>query len=159
MSIFRDQFDRTAYLVDDIAQMLGTTRHGLDWYVRHGYLKAYGTRQRRRISAESLHWWRWWQETNWPSDARLEGYIYLVLSYHMYKIGFSIDVPKRVRAMQATSATPITLLHTIPTNDMQRAEQFLHNLYAPKRKHGEWFKLNSQRHVAIIQNCKGMHYR
>jgi len=158
MEFFRDSSGQTAYTVDHVAEMFGVTRHALDWYIRHGYLKEYGNRLRRRITAESLYWWRWWQENEWPQDRKPDGYIYLVHSYHRYKIGKSINVEQRIKALKTSSATPITLIHTIPTDNMVRAEQFLHSLYTPKREHGEWFKLGSLRHVEIICNCRAMYF-
>lgn len=44
----------------------------------------------------------------------------------VFKLGRSANPTKRLRQLRAATHWPITLLHTIETNDMIRAERLLH---------------------------------
>lgn len=70
------------------------------------------------------------------------GYIYLLKSADgYYKIGRSQNVKGRMKAFSTQSPHPPELLHTIPAEDMCRAEEGLHKRYAHRRIRGEWFEL------------------
>lgn len=139
------------------AELLDTSKSGLEWYIRNGYIKAYGTYKHRRVLVQSIHWFRWWQEGYWPDGRKPEGYVYLLHSYHAYKIGLTSNVKRRLQSISATSPTPVKLIHAVPTDNMARAEKYLHGLYAAKRKHAEWFQLRA-RDVALICNSKAMYF-
>jgi hypothetical protein len=84
-----------------------------------------------------------------------DGYVYLLRSHKLHKIGISRDVEQRLRTIRTMSPSLVFLLHRIPTNDMRRSEQFLHDLFARRREHGEWFRLNPT-DVKLICDCKAL---
>ncbi len=78
-----------------------------------------------------------------PERVAKPGYIYLIrASNDLYKIGRSINVANRLRNLQTSSATPLTLVHSFPSDDMEQAESRLHTEFAYARTHGEWFLLS-----------------
>lgn len=149
--------DYNACTFERAAELLNTSQSGLKWYIRNGYVKAYGSYNNRRVLVQSIHWFRWWQESQWPDGRKPEGYIYLLHSHHAYKIGMASHVKKRLQAINGSSPTPVKLIHSVPTDNMIRAEKYLHGLYAAKRKHFEWFELRA-RDVALICNSKAMYF-
>lgn len=72
------------------------------------------------------------------------GYIYLIranLPGRPCKIGRSANLPDRLKMFGVKLPFDFELLHTIPAADAYAAERMLHNHYADKRGHGEWFNL------------------
>lgn len=69
------------------------------------------------------------------------GYVYLIERDGHHKIGISKNPKSRISSMQTASSTPINLICTIATNDMESFEAMLHNHFADKRLSGEWFVL------------------
>jgi len=136
--MYTNEHGGMGYTLDRTAELLNVNRRGIHWYVRNGYLRAYGDRGGRRIVSQDVFWLQWWQTGQWPDGVEPQGYIYLMHSYHKYKIGLSKDVRSRLQTIRAQSPTPVALIHTIPTDNMPRAEKFLHALYAKRRKHFEW---------------------
>lgn len=72
----------------------------------------------------------------------LYGYIYLLESNGLYKIGYSHEPRARLTRLQTGSPCPIRLVHTIRTVHYKAVEQQLHNEFAEKRVHREWFALD-----------------
>lgn len=155
--MYLNEHNGFGYTLDRAAELLSVNRSGIHWLVRNGYLRAYGDRAGRRITAQDVFWLCWWQNEPWPEGIDPQGYVYLMHSHHRYKIGLSKDVSGRLRTIRAQSPVPVVLIHTIPTDDMPRAERFLHKLYAARRKHFEWFQLRA-RDVALIRNSKAMYF-
>lgn len=56
----------------------------------------------------------------------------------MCKIGWSVDVNKRLRAIQASSGEKLELLALFAGS--REVEQHLHRKFAADRVHGEWFR-------------------
>lgn len=70
------------------------------------------------------------------------GYVYLLhADTGHYKIGFSRDPQKRLKDLDVGPMN-ITLIHSIPADDMANAELRLHQMLEAKRWKGEWFALN-----------------
>ena len=57
-----------------------------------------------------------------------------------YKIGWSVDVDKRINSLKTGCPYPVYVVTSIPTCD-EKLEQKLHNMYQSYRVHGEWFEL------------------
>lgn len=102
-----------------------------------------------------------------PAHARLfagprSGYIYLMRldkpdheGYYPCKIGKSKDVPTRQRQIGLVLPYEVELVHFVAVNDMVQAETFLHEVYAPYRMRGEWFRLPQE---GIDQFCQMHRY-
>jgi len=69
------------------------------------------------------------------------GFVYLLKAGPYYKIGVSTNVDKRIEQLATLPPFDIELVHTTYDTDMYALEKDLHNLYADKRKNGEWFEL------------------
>lgn len=85
--------------------------------------------------------------------ARWDGYVYLLESNGVYKIGKSVNVNRRLTQISPVMPYPVELLHAIRTTDHSALEAQLHEMFAPKRLNGEWFEL-SARDVRFIQSLK-----
>lgn len=81
----------------------------------------------------------------------VNGYVYLLQSGEHFKIGKSKDVDQRVTQISPKTPLPVTLLHTIASNDMSWAEWLLHRKFSDYRTNGEWFALPPEA-VAWIQS-------
>lgn len=53
------------------------------------------------------------------------------------KIGWSVDVDKRLASLQSANAEPLTLLRVLEGGPA--TERWLHRRFAAERLHGEWF--------------------
>lgn len=73
----------------------------------------------------------------------ITGYVYLLKSGDHYKIGKSKDVDRRLTQISPRTPLPVTLEHSIGSNDMHWLESQLHTKYARYRTNGEWFALPS----------------
>lgn len=71
-----------------------------------------------------------------------KGYLYLLESNGLYKIGYSTEPETRLRRLQTGSACPIKIVHTIRTGIYREIERQLHARFWRKRLHGEWFVLD-----------------
>lgn len=76
----------------------------------------------------------------------------------LHKIGMSANVAKRLKTIKASSPSNVTLVHTIQTNDMARAEATLHFQMKEYRVKGEWFCLPSTEVKKLteikVMNCE-----
>jgi hypothetical protein len=71
------------------------------------------------------------------------GFIYLMCWDGLYKIGCSHNPRQRLASLDVRGHRGIELIHEIPCNAMRACEQALHEHYADRRRHGEWFALSS----------------
>lgn len=75
------------------------------------------------------------------------GYVYVIESNGLFKIGRSVDPEKRLRQISG-SIKPLTvefkLVHTIKSDNADIAERRLHALYRNQRRDGEWFELSEE---------------
>lgn len=58
------------------------------------------------------------------------------------KIGKSKDIASRFSQIKTMSSAHLELYHIIETNHESLLEKRLHQRFASKRKHGEWFSLD-----------------
>lgn len=78
-----------------------------------------------------------------------KGYVYLIHGYEdVYKIGRAVDAEQRFRAMTKLPF-PTTVVHRIDCEDCVEAEGIIHNYHAPRRLHGEWFRLRPEDVAAL----------
>lgn len=59
-----------------------------------------------------------------------------------YKIGRTCELNQRMCTLKIQLPTPIKVFCTIPTENEQFLEKFLHDLYSDFRVNGEWFALD-----------------
>ncbi len=75
-----------------------------------------------------------------------EVYFILAKKCDLVKVGFSIQLKKRLRALRVSSPDELQLLTTLPEVPIL-VEKIIHRGLAEDRSHGEWFrrsdKLNS----------------
>ncbi len=73
------------------------------------------------------------------------GYVYLVAADNgLHKIGRSINVDKRVTEFGIKLPMKTWLVHSFKSNKYDHAEAYLHQVFAEKRSHGEWFNLTQE---------------
>jgi len=69
----------------------------------------------------------------------LGGFVYVILSEDKIKIGRSLDVKQRVKAIQSMSASEVKLIDSIYFKNYCKAENIVHKKFKDNRLHGEWF--------------------
>jgi len=71
------------------------------------------------------------------------GFIYVVYNRlnGKHKIGLSKNPKQRIKALSRQSKTELEVVLIFPVENMGKAETELHEEYASKRLHGEWFYL------------------
>jgi hypothetical protein len=82
------------------------------------------------------------------------GYVYLVYSCGLYKIGKSKDQYSRTTLFSTIMPVEVKLIHSFHSEDYAGAESTLHKRYAENRKMGEWFKLNEDqiKEICLIKD-------
>jgi T5orf172 domain len=78
---------------------------------------------------------------------RKERVVYFIAGGDLVKIGKTFDVEARLRGLQCGSPVPLTLLKTTP--GYTELETALHNHFADRRRHGEWFDVT----LAEVDTC------
>jgi predicted GIY-YIG superfamily endonuclease len=74
-----------------------------------------------------------------------EGCVYILSdNYGNYKIGFAIDLAKRLRAYNTHSPHEPSIIKTIQSTDMRGTEKFLHDKFKAKHIRNEWYKLDTE---------------
>ena len=74
---------------------------------------------------------------------RPSGYVYLVKSGKLYKIGWSENQWRRKSELHKQTSEGITDVHTIAAiDDAPGIERYWHERFREKRQHGEWFDLS-----------------
>lgn len=83
----------------------------------------------------------------------IEGYVYLLCADNgLYKIGKAKRLDSRVTDVSVKVPMRIELVHSFESNDYTWAEKELHDKYADKRDHGEWFRLTPE----DVEEIKGI---
>ncbi|MGD0294129.1 MAG: GIY-YIG nuclease family protein [Terracidiphilus sp.] len=74
------------------------------------------------------------------------GYVYLVKSGKLYKIGFAAENPfRRKSELHRQTSEGIEDVHTITAiDDAPGIERYWHERFKEKRQHGEWFELTAE---------------
>ena len=84
-----------------------------------------------------------------------KGFVYLIHGYDdVYKIGRAVDAEQRFRAMTKLPF-PTTVVHRIDCEDCVEAEGIIHTYHAPRRLHGEWFRLSLD-YVAALRRVDAL---
>ena len=77
------------------------------------------------------------------SKSKPSGFVYLVRSGKLYKIGFSENHWRRKSELHKQTAEGIKEIHTISAiDDAPGIERYWHERFKDKRLHGEWFELS-----------------
>jgi hypothetical protein len=77
-----------------------------------------------------------------PERVKRSGFVYLMQAENgEYKIGLSQNPPARALQLELNIGFRMTIIHAIPSDDMQIDERNLLNTYSDKCIHGEWFAL------------------
>ena len=80
-----------------------------------------------------------------PKNQPVSGYVYLVKSGKLYKIGFSENHWRRKGELHRQTSEGITEIHTIAAiDDAPGIERYWHERFKGKRQHGEWFDLSAE---------------
>ncbi len=77
---------------------------------------------------------------------KASGYVYLVKSGKLHKIGLSIENPfRRKSELHKQTSEGITDIHTISAiDDAPGIEKYWHERFKDKRQRGEWFELSAE---------------
>ena len=86
-----------------------------------------------------------------PPPRRRQGLVYLLKSGSHYKIGQSRDIEHRLRVIGIALPEPVTLIHTIGTDDPRGIEAYWHRRFAARRANGEWFALGREDVKAFLR--------
>jgi hypothetical protein len=82
---------------------------------------------------------------DFSKDQKHAGYVYLVKSGKLFKIGWSENHWRRKSELHKQTAEGITEVHTIVAiDDPQGIEKYWHERFDAKRQHGEWFDLSPE---------------
>jgi len=73
-----------------------------------------------------------------------KGYVYLLKSKDLYKIGITENIQGRIRHYRTSNPFGIDLLFQGKVRLRKRTEDDLNNRFERKRVKGEWFKLNKE---------------
>lgn len=72
------------------------------------------------------------------------GYVYLLHSNGVYKIGHAKDLTRRMMQISPVMPHEVELVHAIKCENMVGLESELHQQFADKRLNGEWFNLSAE---------------
>lgn len=79
-----------------------------------------------------------------PGESKQIGYVYFIQnkSSGLIKIGRTTDIERRIAEFTKMFSFPIELIQHFKTLNYEKIEKSFHAFYKPKRKYGEWFKLD-----------------
>lgn len=86
--------------------------------------------------------WKWAEV-----DRYLRGQIYFVDGGDLIKIGFTTNMDRRMKALQAHSPCRLRIILVVQGSRIREAA--LHEKFAHLRMHGEWFKADLELHNFI----------
>jgi len=123
---------------EDVAEMLGVSPRK----VRDLPIPFVRVGKYRRYHPDHLDEFRNNPEDPW--DDEITGRVYFLRTScgRYVKIGYAMDVSKRVTAIDLCHPEPLTLLGSVPGNP--RIEKFFHRKFKDLRVRGEWFRLAAE---------------
>jgi hypothetical protein len=71
-------------------------------------------------------------------SAERDGTVFIIRCNDRVKIGFTDNLPGRLRVLKTACPYPIDIILTFEGD--RKLEYFLHTLFADQRRHGEWFE-------------------
>lgn len=77
-----------------------------------------------------------------PNQKPRHGFVYLLHSNGVYKIGKALNLEARVLQISPVMPHPLELIHSIESDDYDQLELKLHNMFGHARLNGEWFNLS-----------------
>ena len=83
------------------------------------------------------------------------GIVYLIQRGQYFKIGFTHNLPERLKTLRWKSPIRIKLIYYVFADDPLRLEAGYHSYFADKRGQGEWFKLTEADVENFAQLAKG----
>ena len=83
-----------------------------------------------------------WNKTKIKISTR--GYIYLIKSNNLYKIGRAKNLKSRIKTYQTENPFGIEVIFQKEVDDYIGTEKDLLTRFENKRERGEWFKLNNE---------------
>ncbi len=114
-----------------------------DWFKKH--LKSRAKEIKEKQTAEFLN------EQIFQTNKETSGYIYLLKSRNLYKIGKAKQLRNRMKAYRTENPFGIKVILQKKVKDSGSIERQLHNLVSNKRIRGEWFRL-AKRDIEIIKD-------
>jgi hypothetical protein len=83
------------------------------------------------------------------------GYVYFIRSgeTEFVKIGCTTQLAKRLKKLQASNPLPLKLLCSFPSPRPFEDEKMFHQLFAPMRTTGEWFRISPQDMLDVHHFC------
>lgn len=78
------------------------------------------------------------------SKRNRDGYVYLLKSNGLFKIGKSKNPSKRITDISPKFPAEVEIVSVIKTKNMDSMESCLHNKFKDKRRLGEWFNLTTE---------------
>jgi hypothetical protein len=86
---------------------------------------------------------KWWESALERRAGRFQpdGYVYVLGGGGFHKIGKAANLDRRIRQLAIQLPWPVSVEHVIECEDHSLAEKSLHERFADKRAHGEWFRL------------------
>lgn len=75
---------------------------------------------------------------------KIKGYIYLLKSKNLYKIGRALQIKDRIKTYKTENPFGIRVILQILVNDYIQVEKDLLEKFKEKNHRGEWFKFNKQ---------------
>lgn len=78
------------------------------------------------------------------SEELRDGYVYMLRLGRHYKIGMTVDVPRRHRQIALELPEKPDVIHSIRTDDPEGIEAYWHKRFAAKQTNGEWFALDTK---------------
>lgn len=73
-----------------------------------------------------------------------KGFLYVVTNGAFYKIGVTVNPVRRMHDLQISSPERLSFISLIQTDDFEKLERKLHNMFNDKRMEGEWFNLDKK---------------
>ena len=80
-----------------------------------------------------------------------EGFIYLIKSNNMYKIGKTKNIKTRIQSIKTSTPFLLEIVHTQKYINYHKIEKHLHTEFKDKRVSGEWFNL-TENDIEYIKN-------